>query len=331
MRLPKFQYLEPATLAETIPLLMEHQGRSKVIAGGTDLLVALKQRLHTPAYLISLSNLAALKGIREEDGMVTIGPLTTLEGVSAAPLIREKLPGLAQAAWEVGSPLLRPMATIGGNLCLDNRCRFYNQSLFWRSARQPCCKAGGKVCHVTNKENACFSTYSGDVAPVLIALQAEIKLVGSQGERILPLEQFYTGDGRRPNLIGGGEAELLTEIRIPLSSHTGCMYKKYRLRDSIDFPVVGVAVALRLDQPQGICREAKIVITGVGSRPVEATQAGEKLTGREMRPEFILAASETAAAEIHPVRTDQVGPSFKRHLVRVMVAEIIRELGGVDR
>lgn len=330
MHLPKFQYREPGGLDEALNLLAEHQGRCKVIAGGTDLLVALKQRRHLPKYLISLDKLAPLKGIREIDGVFTIGALTTMAELIAAPLIQDRLPGLAQAAREVGSPLHRSLATIGGNLCLDTRCRFYNQSSFWRSARPTCCKMGGKVCHVTNKQNACFATYAGDMAPLLIALRASVKLASSRGERVLPLDRFYTDNGRHPNQAQ--DTEILTEIQMPAPAGgvTGT-YKKYRERAAIDFPVVGVAVALQMDQPTGTCRDLKIVITGAGSRPVEASLAAQKLLGQELRSELIAEAATTAAKEIRPVKTSHITPRFKRQITSLLVEETIKELGGIGQ
>lgn len=332
MRLPKFEYLEPEAVSEAVTLLEKYRGQCSVIAGGTDLLVAMKQRRQTPGYVLSLAKIPALKEIREEGGMLSIGPLATLEEVAASAAIREKLPLLSQAAWEVGSPLLRTVATIGGNLCLDTRCRFYNQSEFWRGARPECHKAGGSTCHVTNKENVCYSTFSGDIAPALIALNSQIRLNGKGGERVLPLADFYTGEGRTPNLLAAGGNEVLTEIKVPLpATGTGGTYRKYRFRESIDFPLVGLAALLRSDPGDGTCRDARLVISGVGSRPLEAVEAGKKLVGKKLNPDIVAEAAETAAAEARPVRTDRVGPQFKKKMVRALVVEVISELGGINR
>lgn len=330
MHLPKFEYLEPEVISEAVSLLEKYRGKCSILAGGTDLLVAMKQRRQTPKYVLSLAKIAALKQIKIEAGMISIGPLATLEEVVASADIRAKLPLLAQAAWEVGSPLLRTVATIGGNLCLDTRCSFYNQSEFWRGARPDCHKAGGVTCHVTNKENVCYSTFSGDIAPALIALNAQIRLVGNGGERVLPLTQFYTGVGRTPNLLVAGDNEVLAEIIVPLPADgTRGSYRKYRFRESIDFPLVGLAALLRIDQRDGTCQEARLVISGVGSCPVQAIEAGNKLIGQKLNVETIAAAAEMAAVEVRPVRTDRVAPQFKKKIVRTMVTEVITELGGV--
>lgn len=330
MRLPKFEYLEPEVISEAVSLMEKYRGQCSILAGGTDLLVAMKQRRQMPKYVLSLGKISALKQIREEAGIISIGPLVTLEELVKSSLIQEKLPVLAQAAWEVGSPLLRTVATIGGNICLDTRCSFYNQSKFWRGARPDCHKAGGVICHVTNKENVCYSTFSGDIAPALIALNAEISLAGGGGNQLMPLVRFYTGAGRTPNLLIAGDNRVLVEIKVPLPAEgTRGSYRKYRLRESIDFPLVGLASLVTVDSGEGICRDARLVISGVGSGPVEAIQTANKLIGKKLNPEIIAEAAETAAAEIHPVRTDRVAPQYKKKIIRAMVSEVITELGGV--
>lgn len=330
MHLPKFEYLEPIEIGEVVSILEKYRGQCSVIAGGTDLLVAMKQRRRTPKYVISLAKVPGLKHIREEAGMIFIGPLATLEEIVASGNIKKRLPMLAQAAWEVGSPLLRNVATIGGNLCLDTRCRFYNQSEFWRGARPDCCKAGGGICHVTNKENTCYSTFSGDIAPALIALNAQIKLQGDGDVRWLPLDKFYTGVGKAPNLLSAGDNDVLAEIKVPLpTGGTVGLYHKYRFRESIDFPLVGLAAVLRVDPGDGICQEARLVFSGVGSRPIQAAEAEKKLVGNKLNRVIIEAAAVMAADEVHPVKTDRVTPKFKKKIVKTMVVEAFTELGGV--
>lgn len=330
MHLPKFEYLEPGEIGEAVSLLEKFRGQCSILAGGTDLLVAMKQRRSTPGYVMSLARVSGLKQIREETGMISIGPLANLEDVATSEIIKQKLPILSEAAWEVGSPLLRTMATIGGNLCLDSRCRFYNQSEFWRGARPDCCKAGGDTCHVTNKQDVCYSTFSGDIAPALIALNAQIRLAGAAGEKWVSLASFYTGDGRKPNLLASGGNEIMVEIKVPLPAEgTRGLYRKYRFRESIDFPLVGLAVLLRVNAGDGTCQEARLVFTGVGSGPVEASEAVNKMLGKKIDEVTITAAAEIAASEVHPVRTDRVSPQFKKKIVRAMVVEAITELGGV--
>ncbi|MHB1406233.1 MAG: FAD binding domain-containing protein [Desulfitobacteriaceae bacterium] len=325
MRLPRFDYLEPETLAKACGLLQIHSGESQVVAGGTDLLVAMKQKRQKPKYLIALDKIHELKEIKSEDKAIIIGPLTSLQDIADSPLVRSKLPMLAQAAWEIGSPLIRSIATIGGNLCLDNRCRFYNQTSFWRQANDPCRKAGGVKCLVTGQEDRCHATFSSDVAPVLIALGAHITLRNADGESAIPLADFYTGKGESPNRADGS---ILTSIQIPLPREGTCgIYRKYRKRESIDFPLVGVAVTINLKGTT--CTEAQIVLTGVGSGPVIASNAANKLIGHKLNPQVVSACAEAAVKGIAPFRTDLSTPGYKRKIVGLLVAESILELGGI--
>jgi len=288
LRLPEFKYHEPENLQEATNLISEFNGRYGIIAGGTDLMVKMKQGLQNSQYLISLDKIQALKTIREEAGNIIIGSMNTLDDIVNSEIIKEKLPCLKQAAWEVGSPLLRSMATIGGNICLNTRCRFYNQSYFWRSSRETCCKAGGHICHVTNQKDACYSTFVADTVPALIAYDASIKLVGVDKTRKLSLAEFYTGDGRMPNQILKGSNEILTEIEIPIpTDDIRSVYHKFRVRESIDFPLVGVAVMMK-GKEEKHCQDARLVLTGVGSAPVEAKLAREKIIGRQLTPDLIL-------------------------------------------
>ncbi|MGI6327750.1 MAG: FAD binding domain-containing protein [Dethiobacteria bacterium] len=331
MRLLEFDYFEAENLEDAVAQLKKFNGSCQIIAGGTDLLTALKQRLYTPACLVSLDKIPSLKSIKEENGAIIVGAMCSLEDIISSELIAEKLPALKQAAWEVGSPLLRSLATIGGNICLNTRCRFYNQSSFWRSSRETCFKAGGSVCHVTNKQESCVSTFSADIPPVLIAYGASVRLIGPKGTRLLPLRQFYTANGRFPNEILAGSGEVLKEIEIPTpSSQTNSIYYKFRLRDSIDFPLLGVAVLLILDKGK-FCTDARIIITGAGSAPVEAVKARERLLQQELEPELIVTVAQIAASEIHPMRTSLVSPRYKRGVARVVLAEALEKAGGIHK
>ncbi len=328
MRLPEFEYFEQAYLDEAIDLLEKYGNDCTVIAGGTELVVALKQRLQNPKYLISLDKIPSLKNITDKGDSISIGPLCTLEEIIKSKLIEEKLPALKKAAWEVGSPLLRSVATIGGNICLNTRCRFYNQSLFWRSSREACFKAGGGVCHVAKKESRCNSAFAADLPPVLISYGTKIKLRGAKGTRVLPLESFYTGDGRFPNELLKGSREILTEIEIPLpqGNYAGS-YHKFRLRGSIDFPLVGAAVQLKINDEK-FCEEARIILTGVGPAPVEVGQACAKLAGQKLSADLISTVAETAVSEIRPFKTTLVSPRYHQKMARVVMAEALREAGG---
>ncbi len=327
MHLPEFNYYEPHSLDEAVECLNEGQ-RGAVVAGGTDLVVALKQRLQKPGFLLSLDKIPSLKGIKSSNEFLSLGAMTTLEEIIKSSLIKERFPALSKAAREVGSPLLRNIATIGGNICLNSRCRFYNQSAFWRSANDLCYKAGGITCHVTKRKNYCASTFCADIPPVLLAYGAVVKLVGPQGERTIMLKDFYTGEGRFPNEIMAGSREILTEVTIPFPpAELKSTYYKFRLRDSIDFPLIGVAVAFEADE-KGRCKGIRLVFTGVGSGPFEFRHAGEMLSGSELKEELVAQVAERAAGEIHPLKTDLISPRYKREVAKVIIKEAIMEAGG---
>ena len=213
MHLPEFEYVEPKSLKGAArALALDPQG-SVLLAGGTDLLVNMKHRLMEPRRLINLKSIPKMAYIESAKGEVRIGALTTLHEVSSSSLIRDQYPALYQAAQEVGAYSHQVMGTVGGNLCQGNRCRYYNQSAFWRNARGICYKAGGEICHVVRKPGECHSTYCGDLAPVFIALEANVNVVGPEGERRFPLKKLYRQDGKRPlDFIKG---EILKEILLP--------------------------------------------------------------------------------------------------------------------
>lgn len=327
MRLSEFDYYEPETVEQAVDM-MGQDGKGEVIAGGTDLLVSLKQRLQVPDYLVDLENIPSLREIKVYDGVISIGALCTLNEIINSSIIKEKLPAFKKAAGEVGSPLLRSIATVGGNICLNTRCRFYNQSLFWRSTRGPCYKAGGEKCHLTGKKEACYSAFSADIPPVLIAHDCKIRLTGPQGVRTVPLQDFYTGDARFPNLLLKGSGEVLTSVEVPLPHfRTSSTYRKFRLRDSIDFPLIGAAVLLQLDE-NSVCEDVRVVCTGTPARPVKIGAAQNELVGSRLDENALFAAAKSAAAEIHPLKTDLVSPRYVREVSKVVIAEALSEAGG---
>jgi 4-hydroxybenzoyl-CoA reductase subunit beta len=250
------------------------------------------------------------------------------------------------------------MGTMGGNLCQENRCRFFNQSVFWRSVRPLCFKAGGEICHVVKKARQCHSTYCGDLAPVLIALGAEINLLGPNGERRLPLRRLYTGNGAKPLSLKKGE--ILREVFIPSSSGE-TVYLKWRLRDSLEYPIVSVAVSLDRSETRqinpsafpglkpGVCsglilsgasdhiskdgdwrrrsiKKATIVFSGVGPNPVETLEARKILNGGPLDDGAINRASAQAVKEISPMRTSIHSPAYKRKMAGILLRQALEKL-----
>ncbi len=216
MSLPTFQLLRPKTLDEALALMARHEGEVKIVAGGTDLLPSMKQKLFTPPYVLDLRGVNELRGIRSTNSGVEIGALTTLAAIEHSPLIRKDYPVLYQAAKTVASPVLRNMGTIGGNLCLDTRCLWYNQSLLWRQSCGFCLKKDGDLCHVAPGGKFCWATFSGDTPPALLCLGAEIEIAGAHGMRRTPLSEFYVNDGIvRLHLASN---EIVTRVYLPESS-----------------------------------------------------------------------------------------------------------------
>jgi 4-hydroxybenzoyl-CoA reductase subunit beta len=332
MRLPKFEHLQPESLEEALGLLSEYGEEVKVIAGGTDLLVSMKHRLLTPKYLLNLKGLAELDFIEDGKEGLRIGALTRLTTLIKSALVREKFPVLAQAASYVSAPPLRNMGTLGGNLCLNTRCFFYNQSQFWRQARPLCFKTGGGTCHVVKGGDHCYSVYQGDLAPVLIALEARVKLAKKGGERVIPLLDLYTDRGEEPIALEAGE--ILTEVEIPrpapdnksgrsslTTASWGGDYQKLRYRGAMDFPLVGVAAVLNWNG--GSCARARVVLTAVASAPVVVEEASKLLEGQKPDEEAISRAAEVAYEMAHPVANVGSTPLYRRKMVRVMTKRAI--------
>ena len=318
MRLPKMDYFAPSTVLEACSLLDKHGTEARVLAGGTDLLAACKLGNIRPALLVSLGGISELKGIRfhEEEGL-RIGAMTSLYGVRYYPAILDQYPALAQAAAAVGTVQLQHMGTLGGNLCLNTRCIYYNQSDNWRKSRAVCFKMGGDVCHVVPRGKKCYAVFSADTVPALIALDARVKLISTAGERIVPVSQLYTNDGKKSITLKSGE--VLAEIRIPpIFGRQSSFYLKYREREAIDFPLTGVAV--RMDSNgDGICTDCKVVLNAVGSAPTEVLKAGETLKGRVPTANLINQAAEKAAKKAHPVRnTPGSSPAYRRKMVGIL-------------
>ena len=276
MRLPKFEYREPTTIEEASSMLCSEQG-AKIISGGTDLLVNMKHQVETPGTLVNIKRISGLDFIREDSGAMIIGALTPLKKIYRTPLVAEKLPAFAQAASVVGSYHHQTMGTVGGNLCQQNRCMFFNQSRWWRSSRELCIKAGGEVCHVVSKKATCFSTYCGDMAPVLLTLNAIVVLRGEKDSRQIPLSDLYSGDGKAPLTLKQGE--ILTEVRVPEETRQGfCTYRKFANRGSIDFPIAGASLWASPER-----KEYRLAYTAIGRGPQRALNTETFLKGKDLQ------------------------------------------------
>jgi 4-hydroxybenzoyl-CoA reductase subunit beta len=328
MQLPRFEHLQPASLGEALDLLAEYGEQAKIIAGGTDLLISMKQRLLTPDHLLDLKTIPQLDFIDADNGGLRIGALTKLATIINSSLIRERFPVMAQAAGMVAAPPLQNMGTLAGNLCLNTRCFYYNQSSFWRQARAACYRTGGDRCHVVKGGKRCLATYQGDMAPVLITLGATLRVISSGGEREIPLAGLYTGRGKRPLALE--PHEIVAEVRVPapVDGMAGD-YQKLRLRGSMDFPLAGVAVILGRDGA-GTCNKATVVLTGVGTGPLVVDEATRLLEGHQVTDVSVAHAAEAAYEAARPV--DNVGSDalYRRKMVRVLARRAILNAWGKE-
>jgi 4-hydroxybenzoyl-CoA reductase subunit beta len=325
LRLPPFRYHRPATLDEAVSLLGEHAGDVLPVAGGTDLIPNMKHRLFEPGHLVGLKGIAELGGIRKEDGWLRIGAAETLSSVAGDPDVKERTPSLADAAAHVAGPQIRNTGTLGGNLCLETRCTYYNQTAFWRGALGYCLKKDGTVCHVTKVGKKCVAAHSADTPPVLMTLEAVAVLTGPRGRREIPVRDFFVADGiantRRD------VDEIVTEVRIPLtSSNRRSAYAKLRQRGAIDFPLLTVAVAADLEDDDITVRSITGVVTALGSRPRELSGWGEVAEGRTLDDDVVAELAGRAYKQCHPLENIIVDPEWRRAMVPVYVRRALEKL-----
>jgi 4-hydroxybenzoyl-CoA reductase subunit beta len=321
--LPTFQLLRPKTLDDAVALMAKYDGEVKVVAGGTDLLPSMKQKLFTPAYVLDLRGVSELRGIHNITGEgFEIGALTTLTAIEHSPLIRREFPVLYEAVKTVASPVLRNMGTLGGNVCLDTRCLWYNQSLAWRKSCGFCLKKDGSLCHVAPGGKFCWAAFSGDTAPALLCLGAEIEVAGPSGLRRTPLSEFYVNDGIvRLHLA---KNEIVTRIHLPESA-AGWRgsYQKLRVRGSIDYPLAGVAVALKMNS--GRVEDARVAITAVNPAPHLLKDADAHLLGVSPTEEIAERIGELAARTAKPLTTSVLTPEYRREMVRVFAKRAVMQ------
>ncbi|MBL8860962.1 MAG: FAD binding domain-containing protein, partial [Planctomycetes bacterium] len=303
LRLPKFELACPTTVGEAVALLTGTPG-SMVVAGGTDLLPNVKHELFTPPLVVALDKIAELRGVRATtNGWITIGAMTSLAEVAAHELVRARCPALAQAAGLVAGPQLRTMGTLGGNVLLDTRCQWYNQTYFWRQALGFCLKKDGTKCHVVEGGSKCVAAASNDSAPPLMTLRAELVIQNASGRRTLPIDDLWLADGAYNKKLEPGE--VLVEVRIPPTTdrHRGA-YGKLRERGSIDFPLFGVAVRLELDG-SGAIDTADAVVTAMQARPLRLKKFQEHLRGlvpgTQAFEDGVARAAESAHAQCRPM------------------------------
>jgi 4-hydroxybenzoyl-CoA reductase subunit beta len=326
LRLPPYRLLEPATPQEAVDMLAAEPGEALLLAGGTDLVPNMKHGLFEPKTVVSLAKVAGLEGVTDESGGLRLGPMTTLADLCPHPLVVERAPALAQAARAVSGPQLRNIGTLGGNLMLDTRCRWYNQTYFWRKGLGYCLKKDGTLCHVVEGGSRCVAAASNDTAPALMTLNASAVFLGPDGEREVAIADLWTTDGIVNKKVSTDE--LLVAIRIPSQApgHRGA-YAKLRRRDSIDFPLFGCAVRLDLDE-EGAVSGADLAAVALVARPVRVKGVEELLLGTKPGSEAFDQAVEKVAQlaykRCRPLDNVPGDAEWRREMVPVYVRRALR-------
>jgi 4-hydroxybenzoyl-CoA reductase subunit beta len=327
MRLPLFEFRSPRTLEEAVRIL-DGQGPSTMpLAGGTDLLPNMKRRQQVPRTLVSLRHLESLRQVQLSDSGSRLGACLTLTDIAEDPRFRNGMTALAQASALVATPHIRNMATLGGNLCLDTRCNYYDQNYEWRKAINFCLKKDGTTCWVATGSSKCVAVSSTDTAPALIALGARVRLVSRSGEREVALADLYNNDGI--NYIKRRPDEILAEVLLDSLHGWKSTYWKLRRRGSFDFPVLSVAAAARFST-QGVVEEARIVVGSAASRPLVASEAAKSLHGRSLNPETIAEAAALAARIAKPLDNTDFDMTWRKRVTAEFVTYALRELRGDD-
>ena len=316
LRLPSFSYRQPKTLAEALRLKADAGPDGMFVAGGTDLYPNMKRRHQEPRTVISLMGIPELGRL---EGW-TVGTGVTLSKLSNFPSFQHS--AVATAARLVSTPLLRNMGTLGGNLCLDTRCNYYNQSYEWRKSIDFCMKKDGKICWVAPSSPRCWAVSSSDVAPVMVAIGAEYRLIGPHGERVVPAARFYNNDGI--NYLTKQPDEILVEVRLPAPNGWDAVYHKLRRRGSFDFPVLGVAIWIQWNGNS--VSEARIALGGVASYPQEVPEAAAMLKGASLTDEAIAAAADAAYRPSKPMDNTDFDLSWRKQMTRVYVKRALEEL-----
>jgi 4-hydroxybenzoyl-CoA reductase subunit beta len=324
LSLPQFKLLRPRTIEEAVGFLDKHAGNVRVLAGGTDLIPSMKQKLFEPEYVLDLRRVTEMSGIKVAGG-VEIGALTTLRAIEHSAFLREYFPVLTEAAATVASPVLRNMGTLGGNICLDTRCLWYNQSLSWRKGCGFCIKKDGDLCHVAPGGTKCWAAFSGDTPPALLCLNAEIEIASVFGIRRVALQDFYTGLGDNYRKLQ--PKELVTRIFLPASSagYSG-VYRKLRVRGSIDYPLAGVAVVIKHSSNGNVVgpiADARVGITAVNPAPMLVKGAPEILNGKIIDEAIATAVGDLAAKTAKPLTTSALTPEYRREMIRVFTKRAV--------
>jgi 4-hydroxybenzoyl-CoA reductase subunit beta len=335
MRLPKFVYHTPRTIADAVKIIADVGSEAQFVAGGTDLYPNMKRRQQMPKTVISVMRLPELNQVSGEgpSGAV-IGASMTLTDVIENPIIKRDYPVIASAARTISTPILRNMGTIGGNLLLDTRCNYYDQNYEWRKAINFCLKKDGDVCWVAPGSSKCWAVQSSDLVPVMVAIGAKFRFVSTAGERIVEAREFYKDDGidymnKRPD-------ELLVDIHLPPTNGWRASYQKLRRRGAFDFPVLGVAAYVKYGERvhdsvatapgTDTIVDAKIVLGGIAPSPVQVNESAQALIGKPFDEDQIQAAAEAAYIKARPLDNTDFVYQWRKQMARQYTIRALREL-----
>jgi 4-hydroxybenzoyl-CoA reductase subunit beta len=325
MRNPKFRYVAPTSVDEALRVLADHGPEAMPIAGGTDLIPKMKRRQFEPKVVIGLSRLRELASIDGDpaSGLV-VGAGVTLAELRDNATVRQAYPAVSRTMSLIANPLIQNMGTIGGNLCLDTRCNYYDQTHSWRESIDFCMKKEGKICWVAPSSPRCWAVTSTDSAPLLIAMDARVTLRSVRGDREIPAGDLFRDDGMR--WLDKEPDELLTAVRLPAVNGWRATYRKLRRRGSIDFPVLGVGAWARFEGDR--VAEARIVLGAVGSRPHEVPEASSALIGRPLDADSIASAAEAAYARGKPLDNTDFMMNWRKRMIREYVTRALGDLGS---
>ncbi len=319
--LPNFKTHRPSTAAEAVKFFAESD-EPRYLAGGTDLVVNVRRGIETPQTMIDLTGVEEMTGISDAGGGLRIGGATVLREIAESPIVRERYAAVAEAAGEVAGPTHRDYGTLGGNLFLDTRCLYYNQSEWWRASNDYCLKKAGEVCHVAPSGKRCFAAFSGDVAPALLVHEAEVELAGPGGTRRVPLQDIYRNDGL--DHLATQPGELLVAVYLPASTAgIPSTYVKSRVRGSIDFPLAGVAVRLQRDGAD--VSDLVVALTAVNPYP-HFVKGMDAHVGKPLDDEALDAIRDTVRTQAKPMQTTTVAPWYRRRVVGALARRLVSKL-----
>jgi 4-hydroxybenzoyl-CoA reductase subunit beta len=326
LRLPRFEYIKPASLEEALTVLQESGRDARILAGGTDLLVNMKYGIIRPKQVVSIRSINELCSISEDSkGNIRIGACVTLSDLAENNLVSEKLPTLKSAVKSVASKHIRNMASVGGNICLGARCWYYNQSKLWRDAREACHRMGGSVCHAIRGSKRCHAINSSDTAPALMVLGAEIDVQKKGHKRLVPVREFFADNGARHTVLE--PEEMATEIVVPaVNNNSHATFIKVSSRRGIDFAMGSIAALVTGNSRK--CSSVKLVIGSVSSAPLVLEKAVHIIMESGLTDESIEKAAEAAHSELGTVTNLFTSAGYKRDLARVLVRRALQELKG---